>query len=90
MGINLSLMSNCVVHFDIRPVLGVRWGSDERTQDLDFAHAGKQLSLALPSNATLDLSDAISKLEIRDAACETSLLALVVNVPLRSPLTISL
>jgi hypothetical protein len=45
-------------------MLGVRWGSDERTQDLDFAHAGKQLSLALPSNATLDLSDAISKLEM--------------------------
>lgn len=45
-------------------MLGVRWGSDERTQDLDFAHAGKQLSLALPSNATLDLSDSISKLEM--------------------------
>ncbi|MBP6530698.1 MAG: nucleotidyltransferase domain-containing protein [Burkholderiales bacterium] len=45
-------------------MLGVRWGNDERTQDLDFAHAGKQLSLALPSNAKLDLHDAISKLEM--------------------------
>ena len=45
-------------------MLGVRWGSDERTQNLDFAHVGKRLSLALPSNATLDSSDAISKLEM--------------------------
>lgn len=45
-------------------MLGVRWGGDERTQDLEFAHAGKQLALALPSNATLDPSDAISKLEM--------------------------
>ena len=45
-------------------MLGVRWGGSERTQDLDFAHAGKSLSLALPSNAKLDLSDAISALEM--------------------------
>lgn len=45
-------------------MLGVRWGGNEHTQDLDFAHAGKRLALALPSNATLDLSDAIAKLEM--------------------------
>ena len=45
-------------------MLGVRWGGSERTQDLDFAHAGKSLSLALPSNAKLDLNDAISALEM--------------------------
>lgn len=45
-------------------MLGVRWGSSERTQDLDFAHAGKHVALALPANATLDLHDAISKLEM--------------------------
>ena len=45
-------------------MLGVRWGGSERTQDLDFAHARKSLSVALPSNAKLDLNDAISALEM--------------------------
>ena len=45
-------------------MLGVRWGGSERTQDLDFAHAGRSLSVALPSNAKLDLNDAISALEM--------------------------
>ncbi|TAG00987.1 MAG: hypothetical protein EAZ43_12525 [Betaproteobacteria bacterium] len=44
--------------------LGVRWGVGERTQDLDFAHAGKNLSVALPANAQLDLHDAIDALAL--------------------------
>jgi hypothetical protein len=45
-------------------LLGVRWGTADRTQDLDFAHAGKNLSVALPANAQLDLHDAINALEL--------------------------
>ncbi len=44
--------------------LGVKWGSGERTQDLDFAHAGKNLSVALPTNASLDLPSAIDALAL--------------------------
>lgn len=33
---------------------GVRWGAGAFTPDLDFAHAGKNLSIALPSSLTLD------------------------------------
>ncbi|MDP9109822.1 MAG: nucleotidyltransferase domain-containing protein, partial [Pseudomonadota bacterium] len=35
-------------------MLGVRWGDASRTQDVDFAHAGKSLAIALPSNFTMD------------------------------------
>src|SRR5665213_911767 len=31
-------------------MLGVRWESADRTQDIDFAHAGKSIALILPSN----------------------------------------
>src|SRR5574337_681541 len=34
--------------------LGVRWGNSSRTQDIDFAHAGKRLSLLLPNNVEVD------------------------------------
>ncbi len=45
-------------------MLGVRWGTGERTQDIDFAHAGKSLSVALPTSAKLDLSDVIDSLSM--------------------------
>jgi hypothetical protein len=45
-------------------MLGVKWGTADRTQDLDFAHAGKNLSVALPANAQLDLHNAIDALEL--------------------------
>lgn len=43
--------------------LGVAWGDLARTQDLDFAHAGRNLELALPSTLTIDTRDAIASLE---------------------------
>lgn len=43
-------------------MLGVRWGSAERTQDVDFAHAGKSLSIALPNDVVVDTDRAIDSL----------------------------
>ena len=31
-------------------VLGVRWADSQRTQDVDFAHAGRNVSIALPAD----------------------------------------
>ena len=45
-------------------MLGVRWGEAERTQDLDFAHAGKSVALLLPSNLEINLGDAIESLNM--------------------------
>jgi len=43
-------------------MLGVRWGSAERTQDVDFAHAGKSVSIALPADVAIDTDRAIDSL----------------------------
>jgi hypothetical protein len=43
-------------------MLGVRWASAERTQDVDFAHAGKSLSVALPADLAIDTDRAIDSL----------------------------
>ena len=43
-------------------MLGVRWGSADRTQDIDFAHAGKSIALILPSNVEVQTGDAIQSL----------------------------
>jgi len=45
-------------------MLGVRWLDNERTQDVDFAHAGKSVSLALPTDVSLDVHDALASLEM--------------------------
>jgi hypothetical protein len=45
-------------------MLGVRWASSDRTQDLDFAHAGNQMSVALHSDAQLDLGSVIDALNM--------------------------
>jgi hypothetical protein len=45
-------------------MLGVRWGDASRTQDVDFAHAGKNLALALPSNIEVMTHDAIESLKM--------------------------
>lgn len=42
--------------------LGVRWGDASRTQDIDFAHAGKKLSLLLPNNVEVKTDEAITSL----------------------------
>lgn len=43
-------------------LLGVSWGDASRTQDVDFAHAGKSVSIALPSNIEVDVHRAIESL----------------------------
>ena len=45
-------------------MLGVRWVDSDRTQDVDFAHAGKSLSIGLPSNITINTDAAIKSLEM--------------------------
>jgi hypothetical protein len=45
-------------------VFGVRWSAGTATLDLDFAHAGRNVSLALPENLKLDTSAAIESLEM--------------------------
>lgn len=45
-------------------MLGVRWGDADRTQDIDFAHAGKSLAIALPHDFRIDTVKAIESLEL--------------------------
>ena len=45
-------------------MLGVRWLDAARTQDVDLAHAGRRLSVALPTNFSLDTDAAIRSLEM--------------------------
>lgn len=42
--------------------LGVRWGPSEMTDDVDFAHAGKSVSLALPASLEVNTASAIESL----------------------------
>jgi hypothetical protein len=44
--------------------LGVRWGDASRTQDIDFAHPGKKLSLLLPNNVEVKTDEAVTSLEM--------------------------
>lgn len=45
-------------------MLGLRWGDSSQTQDIDFAHAGKRVSLALPSNIEVKTHGAIESLQM--------------------------
>ncbi len=45
-------------------LLGVRWGTQSLTQDIDFAHAGRALSLGLPHNLEVRTADAITSLDM--------------------------
>lgn len=45
-------------------MLGVAWSGANTTLDLDFAHAGKNLSLALPASTPSDTRAAIESLEM--------------------------
>ncbi|MFO1339528.1 MAG: nucleotidyltransferase domain-containing protein [Burkholderiaceae bacterium] len=45
-------------------MLGVRWADAQRTQDVDFAHAGKNVSVALPADLRLSVHDALTSLEM--------------------------
>jgi hypothetical protein len=44
--------------------LGVKWAGSDSTMDVDFAHAGKNIAIALPSNIKPDLHSAIESLEM--------------------------
>ncbi len=45
-------------------MLGVRWVGADKTLDVDFAHAGRNVSLALPSDVKLSVHDALTSLEM--------------------------
>ncbi|MFN7213601.1 MAG: GSU2403 family nucleotidyltransferase fold protein [Lysobacteraceae bacterium] len=45
-------------------MLGVRWADGQRTQDVDFAHAGKEVSLALPADLEINVHDALGSLQM--------------------------
>jgi hypothetical protein len=45
-------------------MLGVRWGEQHHTQDIDFAHAGKAVALVLPNNVEVKTDDAIASLNM--------------------------
>jgi hypothetical protein len=44
--------------------LGVRWTHGSRTQDMDFAHPGKNISIALPATIEVNVPKAIESLEM--------------------------
>lgn len=45
-------------------MLGIRWGDADRTQDVDLAHAGKNLAVALPADIKVETHGAIESLEM--------------------------
>lgn len=45
-------------------MLGLRWGGQERTQDIDFAHAGKAVALVLPADMQVKTDEAIESLQM--------------------------
>jgi hypothetical protein len=44
--------------------LGVRWQSAAQTLDLDFPHAGRNISVAIPSDVTMDMGSEIEALQM--------------------------
>lgn len=45
-------------------MLGVRWRDGAATLDVDFAHAGRNVSVALPADLKIDVHDALESLEM--------------------------
>ncbi|MBI2396937.1 MAG: nucleotidyltransferase domain-containing protein [Xanthomonadales bacterium] len=45
-------------------MLGMHWSDGQRTQDVDFAHAGRSMSIALPVDADIDVHAAIESLQM--------------------------
>lgn len=45
-------------------LLGVRWSAGATTLDVDFAHAGRNVSIALPANLRIDVHGALESLEM--------------------------
>jgi len=44
--------------------LGIRWQSAAQTVDPDFAHAGRNVSVAIPSDVTMDMGSEIEALQM--------------------------
>jgi hypothetical protein len=44
--------------------LGIRWGDGNQTMDLDFAHPGKNIALAMPNVMRVDVSTALESLQM--------------------------
>src|SRR6185369_4616320 len=45
-------------------VLGVRWSEGQSTLDVDLAHAGPNVSVALPADLKIDMHGALESLEM--------------------------
>jgi hypothetical protein len=45
-------------------LLGVRWNDGAATLDVDFAHGGKNISVALPADLRIDVHSALESLEM--------------------------
>jgi hypothetical protein len=52
------------VYMAYQNYLGVRWQSGAQTVDLDFAHAGRNISVAIPSDVTMDMGSEIDALKM--------------------------
>jgi hypothetical protein len=52
------------VYMAYQNYLGVRWHSAAQTVDLDFAHAGRNVSIAIPSDVTMDMGNEIEALKM--------------------------
>lgn len=44
--------------------LGVQWQDGGQTLDLDFAHAGKNVFIAIPSDVRMDMGSVIESLQM--------------------------
>lgn len=52
------------VYMAYQNYLGARWQSAAQTVDLDFAHAGRNVSVAIPSDVTMDVGSEIEALKM--------------------------
>lgn len=52
------------VYMAYQNYLGIRWQSAAQTVDLDFAHAGCNVSVAIPSDVTMDMGSEIEALKM--------------------------
>lgn len=52
------------VYMAYQNYLGIRWQSAAQTADLDFAHAGRNVSVAIPSDVTMDMGSEIEALQM--------------------------
>ena len=52
------------VYMAYQNYLGIRWNSAAQTLDLDFAHAGRNVSVAIPSGVTMDMGSEIEALKM--------------------------